>query len=108
MSDFPDFKKLRFDPNHHLGMGDVRITIAQQEAITDRIAELEAENEKLVHACRIGAKHMDRVEELEEVIATFEKGRDRDGERIEELEAENERLRKVAGCIPLADATCNS
>jgi len=36
-----------------------------------------------------------RIEELEEVIATFEKGRDRDGERIAELETEVERLQRA-------------
>ena len=43
MSDLPDFQKLRHNPKHHLGLGDVRITVAQQEAIEQRIAELEAE-----------------------------------------------------------------
>lgn len=27
------FKKLRFDKNHHLGLGDIRLTIAQQDEI---------------------------------------------------------------------------
>lgn len=27
------FQELRFNPNHHLGMGDIRITIGQQEEI---------------------------------------------------------------------------
>lgn len=27
------FEKLRFDPNHHLGMGDIRLTMGQQEEI---------------------------------------------------------------------------
>lgn len=29
------FSKLRFDKNHHLGMGDIRLTIAQQEEIVE-------------------------------------------------------------------------
>jgi len=31
------FKKLRFDENHHLGMGDIRLTIAQQEEILEMV-----------------------------------------------------------------------
>ena len=27
------FERLRFDPNHHTGLGDIRLTIAQQEEI---------------------------------------------------------------------------
>jgi hypothetical protein len=29
------FHKLRFDPKHHLGLGDIRLTIAQQEEIIE-------------------------------------------------------------------------
>ena len=36
-----DFQKLRNDPAHHLGLGDIRLTIAQQEEIEARVAELE-------------------------------------------------------------------
>lgn len=35
-----DFKALRFDPEHHLGMGDVRLTIAQQDEIEAEIDRL--------------------------------------------------------------------
>ena len=31
------FKQLRFDKNHHLGLGDIRLTIAQQEEICDLV-----------------------------------------------------------------------
>jgi coproporphyrinogen III oxidase-like Fe-S oxidoreductase len=34
------FKKLRFDENHHLGMGDIRLTIAQQEEIVEMVKGL--------------------------------------------------------------------
>ena len=27
------FKRLRFNKNHHLGMGDIRLTIGQQDAL---------------------------------------------------------------------------
>lgn len=31
------FNNLRFDKSHHLGLGDIRITIAQQEEIINKI-----------------------------------------------------------------------
>ncbi len=31
------FKQLRYDENHHLGLGDIRLTIAQQEEICDLV-----------------------------------------------------------------------
>jgi len=31
------FKKLRFDQKHHLGMGDIRLTIAHQEEILEMV-----------------------------------------------------------------------
>lgn len=31
------FKQLRFDKDHHLGLGDIRLTIAQQDEICDLI-----------------------------------------------------------------------
>ena len=31
------FKQLRFDENNHLGLGDIRLTVAQQEEICDMI-----------------------------------------------------------------------
>lgn len=31
------FKQLRFDKNHHLGLGDIRLTIAQQDEICDLV-----------------------------------------------------------------------
>ena len=34
------FKQLRFDKNHHLGLGDIRLTIAQQEEICDLVERL--------------------------------------------------------------------
>lgn len=29
------FLKLRFDPSHHLGLGDIRLTLAQQDEILE-------------------------------------------------------------------------
>ena len=34
------FEELRFDENHHLGLGDIRLTIAQQNEILDILEEL--------------------------------------------------------------------
>ena len=31
------FKSLRFDKNHHLGLGDIRLTIGQQEEILNKL-----------------------------------------------------------------------
>ena len=39
------FKKLRFDKNHHLGLGDIRITIYQQEEIEKEFERLKKKNE---------------------------------------------------------------
>ena len=38
------FKQLRFDKNHHLGLGDIRLTIAQQEEICNLV-------ERFYHCC---------------------------------------------------------
>ena len=35
------FKELRFNEKHHLGLGDIRLTHAQQMEIEDYIQELE-------------------------------------------------------------------
>ena len=34
------FHTLRFDENHHLGLGDIRLTIAQQEEIVSMVEEI--------------------------------------------------------------------
>ena len=31
------FEQMRFDKNHHLGLGDIRLTIAQQEEICELV-----------------------------------------------------------------------
>lgn len=31
------FEQLRFDKNHHLGLGDIKLTIAQQEEICELV-----------------------------------------------------------------------
>jgi hypothetical protein len=31
------FQQLRFDKNHHLGLGDIRLTISQQEEICELV-----------------------------------------------------------------------
>src|SRR3990172_6287291 len=37
------FQQLRFDKNHHLGMGDVRLSMAQTEDISSRMRSLTSE-----------------------------------------------------------------
>lgn len=37
-----DFQKLRHDPDHHLGLGDIRLTVAQQDEIETEITRLRA------------------------------------------------------------------
>ena len=49
MSDLPNFKELRYDPDHHLGLGDVRLTIAQQDAIDAKIERLRAALQKIAN-----------------------------------------------------------
>ncbi len=38
------FKKLRFDNDHHLGSGDIRLTISQQEEIIELVKKLINQN----------------------------------------------------------------
>jgi hypothetical protein len=38
------FRDLRMDENHHIGLGDIRLTIAQQDEICDIAAENIAES----------------------------------------------------------------
>lgn len=33
------FEKMRFDPKHHLGMGDIRLTVGQQEEVLADLRE---------------------------------------------------------------------
>ncbi|KKL53837.1 hypothetical protein LCGC14_2271420 [marine sediment metagenome] len=44
-----DFKALRHDPAHHLGLGDVRLTIGQQQEIEQVVTDLLAALEELEH-----------------------------------------------------------
>ena len=41
------FHELRHDKNHHLGLGDIRLTVGQQEEIEAMFAALEAERDAL-------------------------------------------------------------
>lgn len=42
------FRELRFDPNHHLGMGDVRLTIDMQDEIEQEVEQLRKDKEQLL------------------------------------------------------------
>ena len=41
------FEKMRSDPKHHLGLGDIRLTLAEQEEIVDAINSVPRNEEKL-------------------------------------------------------------
>ena len=41
------FMKLRFDPKHHLGLGDIRLTIGQQEEIIALVEEKNGRKNKV-------------------------------------------------------------
>ncbi len=43
-----EFRALRFDTAHHLGMGDIRLTIGQQEEIEAEISALQTDKESLL------------------------------------------------------------
>ena len=55
------FEELRFDKNHHLGLGDIRITIAQQEEIIAEIQRLK----KRVNSLRYDNKKLRQMYVLE-------------------------------------------
>ena len=44
------FTKLRHDPNHHLGLGDIRLTVAQQHEIEVMYNKLKVERGKYKEA----------------------------------------------------------
>ncbi len=37
------FEDLRWDQNHHMGLGDIRLTMSQQEEIIEYVTDLEYE-----------------------------------------------------------------
>lgn len=39
------FRKLRFDKDHHLGMGDIRLTLGQQEEIVEALTPKAVDSE---------------------------------------------------------------
>ena len=41
------FKRLRFDKDHHLGMGDIRLTSGQQDALENTFEAKEKKIEEL-------------------------------------------------------------
>jgi len=46
------FKNLRFDKDYHLGLGDIRITLAQQEQILSLCKHVVAEKDKEIEQLR--------------------------------------------------------
>lgn len=62
------FRAMRFNDNKHLGLGDVRLTLWEQEQIEKEFATLRAENERLkedavyIYNSGYNAGHHDTVE----------------------------------------------
>ena len=56
-----DFKSLRFDPAHHLGLGDIRLTIDQQQEVEQTIADLLAALEAFTEAMDMHLGHQHEV-----------------------------------------------
>ena len=51
-----NFHKLRRDPAHHLGLGDIRITIGQQQEIEQEVTDLLAALERIATASEFHAQ----------------------------------------------------
>jgi hypothetical protein len=43
------FETLRFNPKHHLGLGDIRLTIAQQDEIVEIVKHIITKNKRWNH-----------------------------------------------------------
>lgn len=61
------FKNLRFDENHHLGLGDIRITFAQQEQVLSLCKA--AMSELKDHGQAIEDRYEARLKEKDKEIA---------------------------------------
>jgi hypothetical protein len=92
------FDRLRHDPAHHLGMGDIRLTMGQQDEIADawqaqlwqaqaRCNTAEADFDAIRHALH------DELDEAQADNAALRERRD----RIEGLKWENAALRERLG-----------
>ena len=66
-----DFKALRFDENHHLGLGDIRLTIGQQEEIEAEIERLRAA--LLVMCAEVDIYNLDCADQVQAALSS-EKG----------------------------------
>lgn len=72
------FKELRFNPAHHIGAGDIRITIGQQEEIEREVSRLRDAIESVV-CCGDTNSHDIAADALETPndLAHSQKGRER-------------------------------
>lgn len=52
------FDRLRHDPKHHNSLGDIRLTIAQQDEIADEVDRLRASKAQLLHAMRLAVAEL--------------------------------------------------
>ena len=78
-----EFKRLRFLPEHHLGLGDIRITIGQQEEICAEIERLRSLEKQRIFA------NEELCKEIERLRAELHNATD----AAAKVFAENERLR---------------
>lgn len=66
-----EFRAFRFSPDQHLGLGDIRLTIGQQEALVARVRKIEdkvhslegalQEVRSLLHQSEMAHELVDRV-----------------------------------------------
>ena len=58
------FDELRFDRNHHMGLGDIRLTISQQDEVVaevERLAARLAEAERIIEEQRLSIAALNMV-----------------------------------------------
>ena len=72
------FHTLRFDPKHHLGLGDIRLTVAQQEEIIEMVDKILSPGEKAA-AYPFTSKEVRRQIRLNKAAATNHRNCKRNG-----------------------------
>ncbi len=60
------FEQLRRDDNHHLGLGDVRLSVGQQEELATQDAEMREELVRLRDGCRQALSALNHAAEVNE------------------------------------------
>ena len=88
------FKKLRFDESHHIGLGDIRLTIAQQHELAVIYNKLKQENTKLLATMKL---HAGDCCSLSNEVDMFKDHWDEAEERNTALLEENAKLKEYIG-----------